>query len=158
MFIQVTKNSLDALINLKHAVSITAQPYESGYQLVADFPTNWKPFDPLRDTTGRVVILEGPCTEECANDKLRTLSTERPKRDMVAYTPDNQPVKLNHIVLVIKERHGERVPVIAYYTYGIDRLPPRQVYLCYADIDNEETANDVFGMAAISCGAIPLED
>ena len=125
---------------------------------MADFAANWKPFDPLRDTTGKVVILEGPCTEEYANDKLRTVSTVRPKRDMFAYTPDNQPVKLNHIVLVIKERHGERFPVIAYYTYGIDRLPPRRVYLCYPDIDNEERANDVFDMAANSCGAVLLED
>ena len=108
--------------------------------------------------TGKVVILEGPCTEGYANDTQRTLSTESPTRDMFAYTPDNQPVKLNHMVLVIKEGHDMRVPVIAYYTYGIDRAQPRKVFLCYPDIDNEERANDVFGMAAISCGAIRLED
>ena len=158
MFIHITKNNLNALINLKHARSITVQPYESGYQLVADFPTHWVPFDPFRNTTGKVVILEGPCTEGYANDTQRTLSTESPTRDMFAYTPDNQPVKLNHMVLVIKEGHDMRVPVIAYYTYGIDRAQPRKVFLCYPDIDNEERANDVFGMAAISCGAIRLED
>lgn len=158
MFIQITKNSLDALINLKHAVSIRVQPYESGYQLVADYPTNWKPFDLLRDASGKVVILEGPCTETYANDRLRTLALKRPKRDMFAYTPNNQSVKLSHCALVIKERQGERFSVIAYYTHGIDRSPPRRDYLCDADRDNEERANDVFGMAAISCGAISWED
>ena len=157
MFIQIANHTLDALINLKHASSITARPYKSGYQLVADFPTNWKPFDHLRDKTGKVVILEDPCTEEYANDKLKTLATESPKRDMFAYTPDNQPVKLNHMAIVIKEWDGQHFYVIAYYAYGIERSHPRQVYLCHATIDNEK-ANEKFSMVASSCGAIPLED
>lgn len=159
MFIQITKNRLDALINLKHAVSIRAQPYESGYQLVADFPTNWKPFDGLRHETGKVVILNGPCTEEYTNDKLGELLTESPKLDSCARTPDNQPVNLNHIALVIKERRdGQCFHVIAYYASGIERTPPRQVYLCYPTIDNEEEANDALGIASTQCRAIKLED
>ena len=159
MFIQISRNGVDALINLKHSPSITTRSYQSGYELVADFPTNWKPFDVLRDRTGKVVILKGPCMEEYANNKLSTLSLEKPRRDMLAYTPDNQSVKLNHCALITKEQQsGERFSVIAYFTHGIDRSPPRLTYLCYPDLDNEERANDVFGMAAISCGAISWED
>ena len=43
MFIQLATDTLDALINLNHAPSITVRPYKAGYQLVAVFPENWKP-------------------------------------------------------------------------------------------------------------------
>ena len=158
MFIQIANDILDALINLKHASSITARPYESGYQLVAEFPKNWKPFDCLTDETGKVVILKGPCMEQFANHKLEELSVERPKIERFAYTPDNQPVNLNHIAVVIKERGVQDFHVIAYCAYGIERSCPRGHYLCYPTIDNEEDANQVFGIVAIQCGAIQLED
>ena len=157
MFIQIANHTLDALINLKHASSITARPYKSGYQLVAEFPKNWKPFDRLTDEAGKVVILKGPRTEEYANDKLKELSAESPKIERFARTPDNQPVKLNHMAIVMKAWDGQHFYVIAYYAYGIERSHPRQVYLCHATIDNEK-ANEKFSMVASSCGTIPLED
>ena len=158
MFIQIANDTLDALITLKHASSITDRPYKSGYQLVAEFPKNWKPFDRLIDETGKVVILNGPCTEECANDKLKELSAESPKIERFARTPDNLPVNLNHIAMVIKERGAQHFHVIAYYAYGIERSYPRSHYLCYPTIDNEEDANQAFGIVAIQCSAIQLED
>ena len=49
-----------------------------------------------------------------------------PRPDMLTRTPDNQPVRLDRMVLVIKERcDALRVSVIAYYANGIDRLPER---------------------------------
>ena len=158
MFIQIANDTLDALINLKHTLSITARPYKSGNQLVAEFPKNWKPFDRLIDKTGKVVILKGPCTEVFADCKLKEFSAESPKIERFARTPDNHPVNLNHIAMVIKERGVQDFHVIAYCAYGIERSCPRGHYLCYPTIDNEEDANQVFGIVAIQCGAIQLED
>lgn len=158
MFIQIANDTVDALVNLKHAPSITARPYNSGYQLVAEFPEHWKPFDSLRDETGKVVILKGPCTEEYANDMRNELSAESPKIERFARTPDDESVNLNHIALVIKERGAQHFHVIAYYAYGIERSYPRGIYLCYPTIDNEEDANQAFGVVATQCEAIQLED
>ena len=158
MFIQIANDTLDALINLKHTLSITARPYKSGNQLVAEFPKNWKPFDRLIDKTGKVVILKGPCTEVFADCKRKEFSAESPKIERFARTPDNHPVNLNHVAMVIKEQGAQHFHVIAYYAHGIERSCPRGHYLCYPTIDNEEDANQVFGIVAIQCGAIQLEN
>ena len=83
MFIQIANDILDALINLKHASSITARPYESGYQLVADFRRIGNLLIALQMSTGKVVILTlivGPSEES------KQVGDEKQEEERAAYS------------------------------------------------------------------------
>ena len=160
MFIHIaTDTETETLINLNFALSIILQPYESGYQLVADFPNNCKPLKHVAPERERVVILRGPCTKEYADIQRNKLLAQSPEYDRFARSVDGVCFDLHDIASVVKWYDDRKCAfrVTAYFASDVRKSPSDRASVDLECPSSKCVANEVLGVFAIKCSAIRLE-
>ena len=159
MFIQITS---DTLININFVPTIKVQNDGVLYQIVADFPDNCSPLsnavegrEHLLEEGQKVALLREPGSETYANIQLKKLVNKSSDYIRFARRADGVCINLDHVASVVKwyDDVQRTYHVTANFAFEIKQkwMQTDAVELYFGDEEN--VADDVFGVFATSCRA-----